>query len=68
LQGCIKGAKPRAQKDKDQQRLTYLEEEALKDRCLQLEAWGFPARVEALCRMAKDILFDKGDTEKLGKN
>jgi hypothetical protein len=45
-----------------------LEEEALKDWCLQLKAWGFPARVEALRRMAKDILLDKGDTKKLGKN
>jgi hypothetical protein len=68
LQGRIKGAKPKAQDAEDRQRLTLLEEEALKDWCLQLEAWGFPARVEALRRMAKDMLLAKGDINPLGKN
>jgi hypothetical protein len=54
--------------DKNRQRLIHLEEETLKDWCLQLEAWRFPARVEALRRMVCDMLIEKGDYEPLGKN
>jgi hypothetical protein len=68
LQHRIKGGQGKAYETENRQRLTHLEEEALKDWCLQLEAWGFPARVEALRRMVKDMLVEKGDYEKLGKN
>jgi hypothetical protein len=68
LKGRIKGAKSKAQDTEAQQRLTVLEELALKDWCQQLEAWGFPARIESLRRMATDMLLAKGDAEPLGHN
>jgi hypothetical protein len=52
----------------DQQRLTVLEELALVEWCHQLEAWGFPPKVESLRRMAIDMLLDKEDLEELGIN
>ena len=68
LKGRIQGGRARTIEDENRQRLTHLEEKVLKDWCLQLEAWGFPARVEALRRMDKDMLAEKGDYKKLGKN
>jgi hypothetical protein len=68
LQGRIRGAKPKAEEAEGCQRLTVIEEEALKDWCQQLEAWGFPPRIEALCRMAMDMLVHKGDLTPLGHN
>jgi hypothetical protein len=68
LQDRIKGAKSKAQEAQERQRLTVLEELALKDWCQQLEAWGFPARIESLRRMVVEILFAKEDNQPLGHN
>lgn len=50
------------------QRLDSAEEKALVEWTLQMEAWGWPSRVEQLRTMAIELLHKKGDYEKLGKH
>jgi Tc5 transposase DNA-binding domain len=69
LQDRVNGkSKPRDEEDANRMRLTILEELALVKWCHQLEAWGFPPRVESLRRMAIDMLLDKEDLIPLGLN
>jgi hypothetical protein len=62
------GAGSREEYAKARQRLTPIEEKVLKEYCLQLEAWGCPARISQLRLMAGELLKAKGDIEPLGKN
>jgi len=45
-----------------------MEESALVAWCKQMEAWGWPARISQLRKMAVELLEAKGDTEPLGIN
>jgi hypothetical protein len=58
----------KAQEAESRQRLTPLEEEALKNWCLQLEVWNFPARIESLRRMVETMCRAKGDFKPIGHN
>jgi Tc5 transposase DNA-binding domain len=69
LQDRVNGKSiPWAEESANRMRLTLLEELALVEWCNQLEAWGFPPRVESLRRMAIDMLLDKEDPVPLGLN
>ncbi len=48
--------------------LSQLEEQVLVTWCLQLEAWGWPARIVQLRRMAIELLRAKGYHKPLGPN
>ena len=50
------------------QRLTPEEEEAIVKYILQLQAWGWPARVEQVRSMATELLLHKEDSEPIGIN
>ena len=50
------------------QRLTPAEEKVLREYCLQLERWGYPARVSQLKLIAEELLKAKGDKRPIGKN
>ena len=52
----------------DKQRLSPLEEQALKSRILQLTERGSSLRVSQVRQMAGEILVEKGDHKKLGIN
>jgi helix-turn-helix, Psq domain/Tc5 transposase DNA-binding domain len=53
---------------KKMQRLTPEEEHSLANWARDLHAWGWPARVIHLRRMAVELLQAKGDTKRLGTN
>lgn len=56
----------KAQDTEERQRLSHLEEESVKDWCIQLEKWGFPARIESLRMLVTTMLQAKGDHQELG--
>jgi hypothetical protein len=69
LQDRVNGkSKPLEIENAERQRMTVLEELALIEWVYQLEAWGFPPRVESLRRMVVDMLLDKKDPDPLGVN
>ena len=68
LRGRIDGAVSTTVRQRSQQKLSPEEETALHDWILRLQAWGWPARVEQVRKMAQELLTTKGDTKLLGKN
>lgn len=52
----------------DQQRLTPVEEQALKGWIFQVAEWGWPPKVSQVKFMATEMLVDKGDNRALGYN
>lgn len=69
LQDRVNGkSKPLAEEVINRMRLTLMEELALVEWCHQLDAWGFPPRIESLRRMVIDMLVNKEDLDPLGVN
>jgi hypothetical protein len=64
----ISGSVPRKNTSQDMQRLSPFEEGVIEKYCLQLYAWGWPARTYQIRRMAIELLKEKGDTKELGTN
>ena len=53
---AVKGVVPKEQASEDMQRLSNREEDVLVSWCKQLEAWGWPARISQLRKMATELL------------
>jgi hypothetical protein len=68
IRGRIAGRVERKCVVEEMQRLSIFEEHILVQYCLQLYAWGWPARIHQFRRLAIDLLKEKGDTLPLGKN
>ena len=66
LHGRTKGALSDEASRQARQRLSIREEEALQSWLLQLNKWGWPARISQLEAMAIELLRAKGDMEELG--
>jgi hypothetical protein len=66
LLGRTKGALSQEASRQVRQRLSVGEEEALQSWLLQLNKWGWPARINQLEAMAIELLRAKGDMEELG--
>jgi hypothetical protein len=64
----ISGSVPRKKTSQDMQRLSPFEEGVIEKYCLQLYAWGWPARIQQIRRMAIELLKEKGDIKELGPN
>lgn len=68
LQDKIKARRSAKEYHEQYQRLNVLEEKALIDWILRLQAWGWPARVDQVREMARFLLDKKNDKKPLGIN
>jgi hypothetical protein len=64
----IAGRCPRKKALEEFQKLSVFEETVIEKYCLQLYAWGWPARIYQIRKMAVELLKEKGDNKPLGPN